>query len=79
MVSLLWLFILIVPIKRDLHIAAMSSFYDVGICQYSKDNPLGGPWRTQVSTVIGQTDINSIDIDVLIKLVDFLVAKSILF
>ena len=34
--------------KRNLHIAAVSSFYDVGIRQYPTDNPLEGPWPTRV-------------------------------
>ena len=64
--------------KRNLHITAMSSFYDVGILQYPKDNPLGGPWPTRVPTIIGPTGIStgSIDIDALTKLVDFFTGKG---
>ena len=51
--------------KRNLHIAAMSSFYDVGIRQYPNDNPLGGPpWPARVPTIIGSTDISSGSTDI---------------
>ena len=46
-------------LKRNPHIPAMSSFYDVGICQYPNDSPLGGPWPTRVPTIIGPTGISS--------------------
>ena len=53
-----------IGMKRNLHVAAFSSFFDVGICQYSNDNPLGG-----IST-------GSMDIDGLTKLVDFFTGKG---
>ena len=64
--------------KRNSHIAAMSSFYDIGIRQYPNDNPLGVPWPTQVPTIIGPTGISSgsMDIDALMKLVDFFTDKG---
>ena len=60
--------------KRNLHIAGMSSFYDIGICQYPKDNPLGSPWPIQVATIILRT--GSVDIDALMKLSFFYWQRS---
>ena len=51
----------------------MSSVYHVGIHWYPNDNPPRGPWSAQIPTIIVPTGI--IDIDALMKLVDFFTGK----
>ena len=60
----------------------MLLFYDVGICQYPNDNPLGGLGRFKFPLLLDQQvsiSSGSVDIDALMKLVDFFTGKVILF
>ena len=66
-------------VEKILDMLQVPTFYELGQCKYSDDNPLspGKPWPSSVPTNIdGDRLLGTINIDVLATLVDFFSAKG---
>lgn len=63
-------------INKMANMVKLKQFHEVGKEQYPHENPLGGDWVSGVPCTGGSTGPGTIDIDALVKLVDFFSAKG---